>query len=185
MTSGPFLNMGGDFDRCLRWSLWKLTVDALDGLGWLGTSVEEGGARVHRPVTVRAGPGGPGGPVRVDAGAFNGSTVEVGDEFEVGSHVTGVRQPFAFDIYAESDTIGRMLRGDLLAVLAGRAPAVGRTENVLPVLDGSQAPPPVLVYADIEDLFGGQASGFDDQWRRHWFSVEGVLDVPPYAEVTP
>lgn len=188
MTVGPLLNVGGKFDRLVRWSLWSLLYESLDALGWFQLTVSEGGQRVHRPVTLHREPLPAGEPAVPNAVAFSLDAVWLGDPFELGSHVTAVRQPFAIDVYAENDSIGRELRGDILAVMAGRVPAIGRVSPIVPIVDGSLATPEVVAYAEVEDgsLMGDQASGFSDAWRRHWFTVEGRLEIEPYVrEETP
>lgn len=184
----PVTNVGGDFDRLIRYSVWYAMEDFLGragpgGLAWIGNSRDENGTGNYQPVIVVEK------PLEVDEEAapnligFRLGTAQYANA-ELGSYEQMLTVQVYVDIFAENDTIGRMLRGDLISAFLGLRPDVGRSTPILDIIDPTQATPTTIVTAEIERVLGDQASGFRD-WRRFWFTVEFELEIPPTFTVLP
>lgn len=169
---------GGLRDQFIKDALWQLAVEILTLRRWFEPTVADGGTRKHNTVTPWFKAPGPKDKLIPNAiGLYIG--MRRTEDAEVGSNSELVRLPFTFDIYGESDSIGRRLAGDLRDGLAGRLPSIGRREPVLDVYDYNySATPPLLFQCSIEDVTTDQAFGFVDH-RQFWFTVEGELEDQP------
>lgn len=169
------MNVGGDFDRSLRWSVWHhlggiLAPSPERPDRWLGRSKDEDDTGVFRKVILLSEPHEPTVEITPNAVAFELHSIDT-EPAEIGSRLVRGTHALDVDIYAENDTIGRMLRGDILGALA---------QATLPIFDGEtgdDATPTILGYMDFERVRGDKAHGFSDAWRRHWFTVSADLEI--------
>lgn len=158
---------GGVFDLAVRDSLLRRIRTVLDDLGWLDDPRTDGGTRFHKKVTVPSEP--VDSETSLEPNIIGLNLIEVDyDPTGIGELTQVSTQPFGIDIYAESDSIGRRIRGDLLASLL--------TDTRLPITVRADDDP--LAEGEFEGVFGGHSNGYRDH-RRHWFTVEGRLEIEP------
>lgn len=154
---------GGLRDRLIFESVYKAIVTELTTLGWFTAG------RQHSPlVVVDEFPDEDGEVV------FNTLAISMGDSggvlTELGSLATDEEIIFFVDFFAESDAIGRHVRGDIYNFLAAA--------EFIPVLDYSQAGDPELFRVEVQDEIDKRKPDRATQkWQKHWYIVSfSVID---------
>lgn len=89
---------------------------------------------------------------------------------ELGSVLAQKDWMFFIDVFAENDTVGLHLVRDIQDILEGRFPSIGRSTNVLPVYDYTQATPTVIFSCLLEDCIVDKAQLTEKSWQRHWWA---------------
>jgi hypothetical protein len=155
---------GGLRSRFIRDSLEQLVVGGLAALGWFGPG------RDHSPIAVVDAPNDWDEPVEINSLAFaDGGEDDI--EMELGSTATEDRWVYYIDFYAEDESVGLHLSGDVRDILRGKLSSIGRTNPSLPVYDYRNATPPVIFHCYLENVLVDRAKGFNQPWLRYWFSV--------------
>lgn len=163
---------GGKRDRMVSHSLFRLVQDKLDELNWLDETPAE-----HQRVRVIEGPWPDETPIPLNTVIVYIDDIDY-DEMEVGSSNSEFSsKALVADVYAESQSIGTHLAGDVCALLRGQMPSIDRTQAKLEVYDWSLATPAVFAVCDLVDisnLRGGKGS--TQPWERYWWSVTGTIE---------
>lgn len=145
--------------------------ESLDNLNWFSPSAN------HRAVTITVEP----------LDDKDGKTpllpniVAITDEemtsldAELGSNLSDQEWFYAIDVYAESQTVGRHLAGDIRAILEGRMQSIGRDSPVLDVYDLTQATPSVIFSCEISSVESGRVRNFSKPYQKNWFVITFVL----------
>lgn len=155
---------GGLRSRFIRDSLEQLVVGGLTQLGWFGPG------RDHSPIAIVEAPNDWDDPVEINSLTFADGG-ENDTELELGSLATEDTWTYYIDFYAEDESLGLHLSGDVRDILRGKLPSIGRTNPALPVYDYRQATPPIVFYCYLENVLVDRAKGFSQPWMRYWFSV--------------
>ena len=166
--------VGGVRKRLIKYSFEVMINDALDQLGWFADG------RGHRDVRVI------GSPVDEDTEVLpNVVSIAAEDvssmEWELGSNLEEIRWDFYVDIYAENDAVGLHLAGDIVDVLKGKLPSIGRARPQLHVLDYQQATPVELFRCQLEEVDMAKVRNWTQPWQRYWYVV-GCQVVDYYAD---
>lgn len=156
---------GGLRQRLIKDSFYNLINDGLADLGWLTPS----GTR--KTVTMRAEPLRSDEEITVNSvivsvDDLQETTLEMGTNGVVGEWV------FYVDVYAENESLGVHLIGDVRAILSGRLASIGRDHSTLPVLDYRMATPSQIFYCELEDINVVRAQGYAKSWQRYWWSCQ-------------
>jgi hypothetical protein len=158
------VTVGGVRHRLVHDSVHAQVAQALNLLGWL----DQG--RYHKPINLVDKPTHWNVPVRPNTVAldFVGS-----DHFEaeLGSRLTSEVIVSYVDVYAENDSLGAHLSGDIRDWLRGRLQAT--PGGTFPIYDYRQgATPPVIGFMDIRNVSSlRNAATNAEVWMRHWFRV--------------
>jgi hypothetical protein len=165
--------LGGLRARLVRDSLVLVFDGALNDLGWYDTD------RRHRPVrlTIEAIPlSEPIEPNLIMLTVRRGSNEPV----EIGSDLSTSRSQILVDIFAEDESLGEHLWGDIRDVLRGR---IGSTLSSFPILDLRQSTPTILGYAQLFDVSAARLwAQVEASWQRRWFRVEAFMDDTYFGE---
>lgn len=170
--------VGGTRARLVRDNLQSYVIDGLTALGWFDP------ARRHAPLQVITAPDeaasdtGALTPVPLNAIAVSLPDV-ADDEMELGSRLTEDRWTGLVDFYAENDTVGVDVAHTVRDLLRGKYVTIGPPwdRGVCPLTDLSVQPPVDFGYLEIENVAVDRATGFNQPWRRFWWSVSfDVLD---------
>lgn len=161
--------VGGLRTRLIQDSLRSTVEDGLTALGWFGT------ARRHRPVHMIDRPPKWDEPIELNSivAALEGRSEA---DAEMGSNLTVDTWQVYVDIYAESDTIGLQLSGDVRDILRGKIPSIGRSRSVLDIYDYTQATPPIFTSLELRNVNEDRARNFPHPWQQHWFVVLADLE---------
>lgn len=157
---------GGLRSRMVADSVHYFVRSTFDSLGWFDTG------RQHAPVTlIERDPGETPEvpPVPTTVAVFD-EDVDATDA-EMGSALAEDRWTYYADFYAENDSIGRHMSGDLKGALEGRMPSIGRTHPYLSVIDFSLATPAVAFTCAIRNVVRDRGHDDTRAWRRHWWVV--------------
>lgn len=159
------MTVGGLRHRFLHDSLRAQIAQALDVLGWHDPG------RHHKPVMLIEKPTHWNVPVEPNTVVvdFVGSDHY---EAELGSRLTSEVVVSYVDVYAENDSLGAHLSGDLRDWLRGRLQAtpVGVTFPIYDYRHG--ATPPAIGYMDIRNVSSLRNNAVNvEVWMRHWFRV--------------
>lgn len=156
--------VGGQRTRFIVDSLYLMVQEALAALGWMDVG------REHDPIIFRDDPVGVDEEVPYNTIAFE-DTISSDSEAEIGSLLTIDDITVFIDIYAESESLGRHLSGDVRDILRGKLPAVGRNAPVLDVYDFNQATPVPVFTCQLERIRTDRAHNWPQAWRKHWYSL--------------
>lgn len=162
--------VGGLRQRLLRDSLYSTLQEALTDLGWFNSG------RYHKPVTFRATSVPLNEEIQVNTVALSDESVDESD-WEIGSLMAEHRTVFYVDVYAEDESVGTHIAGDVKAILGGRLTAIGRSSPTFQVLDLTLATPVPIFSCEIENITVDRAHDFPKTWQRFWYVVRfEVLD---------
>jgi hypothetical protein len=157
---------GGARARAIRSSLFRFVHSGLNDLGWFSTG------KGFTPITFLDEI-----PTYDAQNITSPNTLALIDgesesrDMELGSFNGEESWHFAFDFFAENDAVGLQVIRDVKSMLDGRHPDIGRIFPILPILDVTQATPPLVGYADIERVTANRMSG-PKPFMRYWFTCE-------------
>lgn len=159
---------GGTRYRLIYDSLYYMVSDALNDLGWFDEHPSRKTVNfVYEPVENLE-------EVQLNTLAIADSDM-TDTPFEIGSNLGEIDWTIYIDFYAENKSIGIDLVNDIRDILKGRMPNIGRTHPVLEVLDYRLATPTEAFHCYVEEVVIDKAIGFEDPYRRHWYTVRLVL----------
>jgi hypothetical protein len=167
---------GGIRTRLILDSARLTILSGLGRLGWFDGTVYDNppGPRRHRPLQFVARPHAWDEPIYANAIAI--STDDVYDNpLGLGGEVEDVLEVW-IDIFAENDTLGWQIAGDVRDIAIGKYPELNRTGPVLDVYDLRQATPTAFTQVDIAEVEVDRAEGEARQWQAHWFMVRINLE---------
>jgi len=178
---------GGRFERLLEIALTELTVEILEGFGYVTFSQAE-----FEAGTIPTVPSGKYEPVQVRMEAVDkGKVIEKNtmvctvagvrsDPLEIGSHLSTDRYESYVEIYGQDRSMCKQFRGDIVAGLRGTAPSIGRDRPVIEVYDLLAATPPLLTTAQILDVEADMKVVFDSPWEERVAQVSFIIEVEPW-----
>lgn len=157
--------VGGLRHRMAHDSCVEMIRGALETLGWFDAG------RRHKPVTVVREPANWDEyiePNLVCVSTQDSETFEV----ELGSGLTGVTVPYVIDIYAESESLGLHLSGDIFDILRGRHPDAGREVAKFSIFDLRTATPEEIGYGVVADVERSRTPmRVERPWLQNWFVI--------------
>lgn len=159
---------GGLRDRLVQESLYHHVWDGLDALGWFSAS------ELRYPLMFEAEAVDDDEEIQLNTLALAPEDIS-GSDAELGFNSSDDRRVFYFDLYAESDAVGKHVIGDVRDLLRGRFPSLGYDSPTVAVLDWRLATPTELFFCHVEQVVDDRAHGFSEPWRRHWFSLRCEL----------
>lgn len=164
---------GGLRDRLLIESFYQMLHGGLEALGWFDAG------RQHAPIDMRPGP-----VPRDEEIDYNTLVVTWEDidrtDTELGSNAAELTHTLYIDFYAEppppdgmgGEALGKHLIGDVLAIVVGEFPDIGRSWPSLEVFDWTLATPTYLftVQFDTERTRTAKVHRYDQPWERWWYT---------------
>jgi hypothetical protein len=161
--------VGGLRARLVFDSTFKVLSDGLTALGWFAPG------RRHQPVSLVDEPPDTDLEVPLNTLALSDENVTSAD-WELGGSSLVEKTRFLYvDLYAENDSLGKHLIGDVADLLEGRFPSIGRSAPVVAVYDYRQTSPSLITVCNVENLRVDRAHGWTRPWLRHWFSIQFQL----------
>jgi hypothetical protein len=129
--------VGGLRRRLIKDNLYNMVYDSLDGLGWFNTSLNT--------MPLELIPEQLDAAVEIKPNKVSISAEElIADEIEMGSNLDEYKWDIYFDIFAEDESIGIHLTGDIYDILRGKMASLGRTGSFLEVYDLREVDKPYL-----------------------------------------
>lgn len=160
--------MGGLRRRFIHDSIEKMLRDSLTALGWFNAG------RQHAPLSISPKPAKWDDPID-----FNTLSVDIAanadTDAEMGSNLTEDRRTVWIDFYAENESLGEHVCGDIADICRGKMASAGRTRPNLDVLDFRVSSPPHLFYCEIENVVEDRARNFPHPWQQFWYVVRFEL----------
>lgn len=155
-------------ERLTRDSLLHMLRYSLDALGWF----DEATAGNVLPVQMIDSPLDWDVPIRANLIAIHidsttSTPAELGnDEF------VEVVESGLITVLSQSESFGVDICGDILDILRGNHPSIGRVRASFQILDMQQPTPPAIGYATISDVSIGRVpTSTKRAWRAHWFEI--------------
>jgi hypothetical protein len=169
--------VGGLRARLLRDSCILALETGLDELGWFDNG------RRHRSITFAKEPLRYDEPVEPNLiGLSLGDLSET--DIEVGSSLVTASWALAVDVFAEDESLGQHLWGDIRDLLRGRL--ASRVRSTVPIMDLRQATPSQVGYAEVVDVIATrQWAMVEAPWQRTWFRVEATVEDTYFGELIP
>lgn len=156
--------VGGTRARLLRDSLYYMIRDSLDDLGWFDAGQD------NLPVTFSTEE--VDGKEEIPFNTLSLSDEDFTSEYqELGSDFSEHTWTFYLDFYAEDNSIGVHMKADLIAILEGRLPSIGRDDPSFELIDYRLATPTSFGRCEIESVLGDRARNFPKAWQRYWHVV--------------
>lgn len=165
--------LGGLRARLIRDSYFEMLRGCLAELGWFDTvSVIAGdGGRQHRSVRLIAKPLEWDEAVEPNLIAVSTSETESQD-VELGSDLAETKIPFFVDIYAESESLGLDLAGDVRDITRGRMPGLGRVRPSFHVYDFRMPTPSAVGMCLVESVDSSeQETRVERAWLSNWYTI--------------
>jgi hypothetical protein len=132
--------------RLLIDSFRHLITWTLDGLGWFSIDA------AWKPIEVLVAPHKWDIPVDPNLVALHFDNTET-EQAEVGNTaLLADVNDVTITLYAETESLGINLSADLVDILRGNFPSLGRVRSTFPILDFQQPTPPVIGYASIGSI---------------------------------
>ena len=153
---------GGLRDRLIDESMFQRLKDGLSSQGWFNTG------RQHRPIRCVSDALDEDEKIEPNIVAMS-SEGSSGTDLEVGSNATVETVDYWFDIYAESDALGRQLSGDIRAIFQGHFGG----EPVVDVYDWTMATPSRIFSVEVvtTDRSRNRNHVVATSPARHWWTV--------------
>lgn len=162
--------VGGLRARMIKDSLFNHVHGYMSSLGWFNTG------RQHLPLTMIAEPLDTETSVAFNTLALSDAEA-ISTEWEMGSLLSEENWTFYWDFYAENDSVGVHVIQDVKAILDGKFASLGQIGPHFPIYDYRQATPPIIAYAEIENVHIAKAQDFPKPWQRHWYAIRfDILD---------
>ena len=158
--------VGGLRMRLISDNFFEMVRQALEDRHWFDSG------RQHEPLELVRGEVQWTDPINVNTLAI--SDVDINDaDLEMGSNYTEDTWTMYVDFYAESDSLGLDVAGDIRDILRGKIPSIGRSRPVLQVYDLTQdpVPPDPIFYCDIEAVTMDRSHNASRVQSYHWFSI--------------
>lgn len=92
-------------------------------------------------------------------------------EIEVGSNATEVDRFAYLDVYPENRSLGEHMAGDLVGILEGKMPHIGKTSQFFPVVDWSISSGQLLFHAEMVEPLSGLERDYGRPYQRNWYTV--------------
>lgn len=167
---------GGIRMRLISDSFYAMIRQALIDRHWFDAG------RQHQPLELARGEVSWDNPIALNTLAV--SDVDIADaEIEMGSNLTEDTWTMYVDFYAESDSLGIDVAGDVRDILRGKLPSIGRGQPMLAVYDWTLDPVPLepIFYCDIQNVVLDRAHNASRPQQYHWFSIRCDL-IDEYAD---
>jgi hypothetical protein len=162
--------VGGLRKRLVRDSLHSMIEESMTALGWFDPG------RRHETIRLL------GRPLRWDEPVVpNLLAITIPDESQEESEMGNTSHTVSelnarIELYAQSESLGVELSSDLMGVLNGQIPSIGRERASFALYDFRDATPPVIGYVKIDDVERFRdSSRFDRVWMRGWFIIAAKL----------
>lgn len=147
--------------------------DALNQLGWYTAS------SWHEPINFIPKPFD---RVEIKDNTLTLASEGLEDTFaELGSLLSDHTHTYFLDFFAENDTVGMQMAGDLRDIIEGRVSAIGRTGPILHVIDYTAATPSEIFFCDIERVKIDRGRMSSEIWKNTWWAVSFEV-VDHYAD---
>lgn len=147
--------------RLVRDSLLAFLDEGLGALGWFDAN------RRHQPVVVLPEPL-ESQPIEPNMIALSVETSAF-EHIEVGSNLTDDAIACAFELYAESTSLGDHLAHDMRDLFRGR---LGTGRGRIPIWDYAMATPAMIASAGVEALrLERNSSPSREAWQAHWYTL--------------
>lgn len=162
------IHVGGTRSRLISDNFYKMVVGSLEKRGWFDPDQQ------HAPIALVRGE--ISWDVTIAPNTLAISDVDITDaDVEMGSNLKSDTWTSYVDFYAESDSLGTDVAGDVRDILRGKIRSVGRTAPILEVFDLTVNPDielaPKIFYCDIENVLLDRAHNASRPYMEHWFSV--------------
>lgn len=162
--------VGGLRQRLIRDSIYHCIYDALDARGWFDSG------RKHLPIQFTGDITPQDEEIAFNSLALSDESLDETD-LEMGSTAVETEWTFYLDFFAEDDSIGKDVIGDIRDILGGRMSSVGRSDASVEVMDYRMATPTPLFRVYVENIIQDRAHDFPKPWQKHWYLVRfTVLD---------
>ncbi len=165
--------VGGLRSRLISDSFYEMIRASLTALGWFDSG------RQHSPIILVRGDVSWDNPTSINTLAVSNIDINA-DYMELGSNYMEERWSVYVDFYAESDSLGTHMAGDIRDILRGKMPSIGRSQPLFEVLDYTNVvnpgdSPAFLFNVEIEQVTLDRAHNASRPWQRHFFSVSAEL----------
>jgi len=162
--------VGGKRHRLIKASFGDDIQGMLDALSWTSTN------RRHKPVKLIVDEYDPAIEIKPN---LIGITVEDmrAEEIEMGSTLDENSITCFIDIFAENNSIGQHITGDLYDCLKGKYPNV-KEDNLLPVYDPTAATPEWIFNCFYENVETNRNREWDQAFNKYWWTI--ALDIIDY-----
>lgn len=157
---------GGLRRRIIKDNFYYMIHDALSGLGWFSSPLTLSNYDVTL-VTEQIDPQTEIKPNKIgisteDLRSFN---------IEMGSNLEQYNWSIYIDIFAEDESTGIHLSGDIYDVISGKMESLGRTGPVLDVYDYLTDGEPYLFTCELENIQMERVREWDKQFNKYWWVI--------------
>jgi hypothetical protein len=163
--------VGGLRQQLSRESIYRELHRALSELGWFDSG------RRHKQITFP-------GVTETNENEIPINRIALSDEdmvefdYELGSNAVETSWTFWVDFYAENESLGKHVIGDVRDILAGRMSSIDRIAPQITVLDWRQATPTEIFRVELEDFVVDRAKDFPKPYQKFWYACRfTVIDA--------
>ena len=165
--------VGGLRRRLIKDNFYYMVYNAMSDLNWFNSNL------ASKPVTLLAEQIDPTTkitPNKVSIAAEEMST----REWEMGSDLDQFSWEIYLDIFAEDESVGTHLSGDIYDILKGKMSNIGRTGPFFNVYDLTQEAEPLLFTCGIERIETARVREWNKDFNKYWWVV-GCTVVDYYS----
>lgn len=152
---------GGLRKRLIKDNLYIAINNHLGAIGWYNNTISE------NPVSLLAEQIDPLQEITPNKIGMSSEDI-TGTDMELGSNLSEDSWEIYFDIFAESESIGVHLSGDIYDILRGKST---HSIDVLNVYDLTQTGQPLLFKCEIEDVEIARVREWDKPFNKYWWVV--------------
>lgn len=153
---------GGLRRKLIKASFHEMVKDSMTTLGWFSPTLQA------KPVTLISNQFDVNKEIKPNVVGISMEDIDA-EPMELGSTLEEVSWMAYLDIFAEDDSIGTHLYGDLYDILRGKI--AGRTAPVFDVIDLTMPTPDVAFTCEILDIEGSRVRDWDRPYNKYWWVV--------------
>jgi hypothetical protein len=169
--------VGGLRRRIIKDNFYNMLYDSLSDLGWFNGSL----TLSKFPVTLVAEQIDP--QTEIKPNKIGISTEDLRSwNIEMGSNLEEYKWSIYIDIFAEDESTGIHLSGDIYDVISGKMESIGRTGPTLDVYDYMTDGEPYLFTCQLENIQMERVREWDKQFNKYWWVIGFELSDTYFGE---
>ena len=164
--------VGGLRRRLIRDNFYYMLYNSLDQLGWFNSTLSEESVQLIPeqldPLT------------EIKPNKISISTEELNNkEWEMGTNLDEYSWDVYLDIFAENESVGIHLSGDIYDILAGKFASIDRGDSKLEVYNVSVDGEPYLFTCELKNIETGRVREWTKPYNKYWWVI-GLTIVDYY-----
>jgi hypothetical protein len=167
--------VGGLRRRLIKDNFYWMVHSSLSELGWFN------GGLSTSDVTLLSDQVDPRTEIKPNKVSISAEELS-SDEIEMGSNLEQYNWDVYLDIFAEDESVGIHLTGDIYDILRGKIESIGRTGSSFDVYDLRIEDEPYLFTCQLENIEESRVREWDAPFNKYWWVIAVTIVDTYYGE---